>query len=214
LSSTLRRPLLLCLCTRSLRQRLLQSTLLLHLKALLLRLDIESGPCLLLLEPETGAPSEALRALRGHQRHSEAIGGHWRPSEAIRGDERHSEAIKAHQKPSDVLLEVERLRERPEQELGILPNRADLPIILIVPDEGGHQRSSEVIRGHQTSSSSSYPSLPKVEDPPGEWVGALDERSPDLPSASRRKYGFNKGKSIHAEMRGIEWDADTMQPEP
>jgi len=42
----------------------------------------------------------------------------------------------------------------------------------------------------------------------------LDERSPDLPSASRRKYGFNKGKSIHAEMRGIEWDADTMQPEP
>ena len=103
----------------------------------------------------------------------------------------------------------------------------------------GTQRQSKLIRSHQTyslrlsasasapskssgsspigltcPSSSSYPSLPKVEDPPGEWVGALDERSPDLPSASRRKYGFNKGKSIHAEMRGIEWDADTMQPEP
>ena len=43
-------------------------------------------------------PSEAIRAIRGHQRPSEAIRGHQRQSEAISGHQRSSEAISGHQR--------------------------------------------------------------------------------------------------------------------
>ena len=42
---------------------------------------------------EVGSPPPAIRAIRGHQRQSEAIRGNQRPSEAIRGHQRQSEVI-------------------------------------------------------------------------------------------------------------------------
>ena len=55
-------------------------------------------------------PSDAIEAIRRHQRPSEAIRGHQRPSEAIRGHQCPSEPIRGHQSVREVAYETAQMK--------------------------------------------------------------------------------------------------------
>ena len=126
-----------------------------------------------------GGRRRSSEVIGGHQRSSEVVGGPRRLSEVISGRRRSSEVLgrssEGHQRsspmrvlepPACLLARVQRrlelryLGERPLHRARPLVSmhaqlrrlRADPLKVARVPDEGGHQRSSEVIRGHQRSS--------------------------------------------------------------
>ena len=110
------------------------------------------------------APGQHLmsEAIRDHQRPSEDIRGHQRPSEVIRGHQRPSEAIRFGARPApiadDHVVQSQSVAISRHQSPSVAINApiADDHVVAHgcvgvtdAPDEGAHQRPSEVIRVHQ-----------------------------------------------------------------
>ena len=111
-------------------------------------------------ETSKQGPSEAIRS-----KQAVAIRGPPWASEVIRGHPRSSEVIRGHPRRSDVRSifacdTIERARAHEDEHkvrvvdsFACLLERLARRRLGLVPDEGGHQRSSEAIRGHQRPSS-------------------------------------------------------------